>query len=480
VFKQVVQRLLNQSGFSLQRKSSVDRLLSDNAAAQEELQRLRSELRQFKRREIFYAITPDYHAHDKINHIANRIRYFGRADFAELACCIFNGSIINGRIIGQRINEASLLWRATKMSAGPILEIGRELGGSTLVLLGASDDRWVVSIDSAPRHDVLADMIFQRPDVAARLKLYEQSSRESIAETEFGMIFIDGDHSYPGICHDIGLYWNSLRSFDGKPPIAAFHDAADNPITYVEPVKRACEELLAEPGVARVVESWGSMLVLEKTADINPDRWYAKDHPEFWQSASPEGSTLRPVVIRGGLRADRPAIKTATTNLLGTGYVDSDDWVKRGLGIERLPLSPENPLRLLRELPESSEHGIERSVALDLSRFSFSAFLRPHQLEIIRLSVMDGNRTPIAYVDFRLSDNSRVEQTFANDQIEIADAGFLFQNGYFCCRLAIVLPTPIPVATFAINAADTMGKTSYQGDSRRGFFLNLSSVREIL
>jgi hypothetical protein len=94
---------------------------------------------------------------------------------------------------------------------------------------------------------------------------------------------------------------------------------------------------------------------------------------------------------------------------------------------------------------------------------------------------MDRNRVPLAYADFTLTDNSRVEQTFTNERVGIVDAGFLFQNGYFRCGLAVVLPTPIPAATLAINALDATGKkVSYQGDGQRGFFLNLSSVREIL
>ncbi len=474
MFKQAVQQLFNFAGLSVHRAATIESLL-------QETERLRAELRQHKDREIFYAITEDYHANEKKVSIVNGIADFGKADFAELACCIFAGSISNGRIIGQRINEAALLWRAAKMSSGPILEVGREFGGSTLLLLGASERRPMVSVDSAPRHVALADKVFKRPDVARRLKLYDQSSREEIAETEFGMIFIDGDHSYPGICHDIATFWNSLRSFDGKPPLAAFHDAADNPITFVEPVKHACEQLLAEPGIARVVESWGSMLVLEKIGNIDPDRWYAKDHPEFWQQyADPGEPVLKPAVIRGRLRADQPPIETGPDNLLGTDYVDTDAWIKRGFEIERAQLAPENPLRLLRELPEMGEHGIEKTVPLNLSRLRFSAFLRPYRLDTIRLSVRQLDRAVLASVDFVLDERSRIGLAFAKPGVEIINAEFLFQNGYFRCDLAIALPAPLASAVFAVNALDSSGPlTVYQGDRRRGFFINLSSVREI-
>ena len=165
---------------------------------------LQKALQERDNREILYRTTEDYQAHDKMRHIVRRIPDFGHADFAELSCWLFAASLNNHRVVHQRIDEASLLWRAVKMSGGPILEVGRAAGGSTLLLLGASENRPVVSIDRAPFHAFIAEEVFQRPDVAARLKLYVQTSREPIAENEFGMIFIDADHSYEGICHDIG------------------------------------------------------------------------------------------------------------------------------------------------------------------------------------------------------------------------------------------------------------------------------------
>ncbi|MCU1295535.1 MAG: hypothetical protein JWP08_4385 [Bryobacterales bacterium] len=125
-------------------------------------------------------------------------------------------------MVHQRIDEGSLLWRAVKMSEGPVLEVGRAAGGSTIVLLGASGARPVVNIDRALFHAFIAEDVFQRPDVASRLKLDVQTSGEPIAEVGFGMGFIDADHSYEGICPDIGMFWNKLKSFDGKPPLAAF------------------------------------------------------------------------------------------------------------------------------------------------------------------------------------------------------------------------------------------------------------------
>lgn len=497
MIKDTVQGLLSRAGLSLHRKSSIDCLLQENerfkqqfngatkpAAVEdltpdEERERLKAKIHDY---EIRYATTEDYHALDKQKRTVDRIGRFGEADFAELSCWIFASSLINHRIVHERIDEGSLLWRSVKMSRGPILEVGRAAGGSTLVLLGASGERSVVSIDRAPYHAEIADYVFRRPDVRSRLKLYVQTSREPIVENAFGMMFIDADHSYEGVCHDIATFWPMLKSFDGKPPLAAFHDAADNPITYVEPVKHACEELLAEPGAARVVESWGSMLVLEKTGEINPDRWYAKEHLAFWeQVADRDHPVLRPKVVRAQLYRERPALRLGEVNLFGDANVDDASWIKRGMMVERLQLNEDNPLRRLRETRETNEHGIEKSIPLNISRFNFLVFLRPHRVETIRLSILDHDRSPLAQVDFAFGDGGGIRRNVAASGVQITDAAFLYRNGYFGCDLAITLPRPLASATFAVNALDPSGeKAIYPGDGQRGLFINLWSVREIL
>lgn len=497
MIKDTVQGLLNRAGVSLHRKSSIDRLLQENErfkqqfngatkpvavedlTLDEERERLRAKIRDY---EIRYATTEDYHALDKQKRIVDQLGRFGEADFAALSCWIFASSLINHRIVHERIDEGSLLWRAVKTSRGPILEVGRAAGGSTLILLGASGERPVVSIDRAPYHAEIADYVFRRPDVRSRLKLYVQTSREPIAESAFGMMFIDADHSYEGVCHDIATFWPLLKSFDGKPPLAAFHDAADNPITYVEPVKHACEELLAEPGAARVVESWGSMLVIEKTGNIDQDKWFAKEHLAFWEQFADRGHpVLRPQIVRAHLYRARPALRLGEANLLGDANVDDPSWIKRGMTVEHLQLNEDNPLRRLRETQEKSEHGIEKSVPLNISRLNFSVFLRPDRLDTVRLSILDRDRSPLAQVDFAFGDGGGIRQNVAASGVQIVDGAFLYRNGYFGCDLAIALPHPLASATFAVNALDRSGeKAIYPGDGQRGLFINLWSVREIL
>ena len=505
MLKEFVQGFLNRAGYALHRKGTVDRLLRENerlrgglngvvalsvtgspahANIQDECEWLRAELRKHEEHRVRYLTTEDYGASDKMKRIVDGISDFGHADFAELSCWIFASSLINHRVVHQRIDEGSMLWRAVKMSGGPILEVGRAAGGSTLVLLGASGSRPVVSIDRDPFHAPISEQIFHRADVSRRLKLYRQTSREPIPENEFGMMFIDADHSYEGICHDIATFWNQLKSFDGKPPLAAFHDAADNPINQVDAVMKACRELAAERGVARVVESWGSMLVLEKIGDLDQDRWYTKELSGFWkQYVTPEYPILKPKIVRGSMYPECVTPKLASVNLLGEKNNEDDSWIKHGINIERaqLDVGSDNPARLLCETPESGEHGIEKSIALNISRFNFSVFLRPHLLKTVRISILDKNRSPIAYADFELGAMSRIAKTFTQPGADIIDANFLYRNGYFGCNLAVGLPTILASATFAVNALDESGTgTTYLGNGVRGFFTNLSSVREIL
>jgi hypothetical protein len=429
-----------------------------------------------------HATTEDYGAHEKMERSVDRIGDFGSADFADLASWIFASSLTNHRVIHQRIDEGSLLWRAVKMSGGPILELGRAAGGSTLVLLGASGSRTVISIDRAPAHSFIAQRVFERPDVEGRLKLYRQSTREAIGESEFGMMFVDGDHSYDGVCHDIATFWNKLKSCDGKPPFAAFHDAADNPISYVEPVRRACLELLAEPGAARIVEDWGSMLVVEKTGDIDSDRWYAKEDSRFWTQYGDQGHpTVAPKITNARLSGLEAPRQWGAVNLLGEENVEDPSWIKQGLTVEPVKgFGADNPLRLLRETRGTSEHRIAKTVTLDCAQFCFSVFLRPCRAGALRLSVNRPGSGELGHVDFRLGAQPGVGATAVEAGGTIANAGFSYRNGYFHCEFGLRLAAPLEAATFGIYVLDATQQTgAYAGSRDRGFFMNLSSVREI-
>jgi len=502
-----IRRLLNHFGLSLHRKANIDRLLREFARLQAlaaaageptsepplpvatgqreggatlraDYDKIRAALDWYEDRRRFFLTTEDFDARDKQKKLVDGIRNFGQCDFADLACWIFASSLSNHRIMHQRIDEGASLWRAVKMSGGPILEVGRAAGGSTICILGASGDRDVVSIDRNPTFPALTEQVFSRPDVRRRLTLYTQSSREPIREDQFGMLFLDGDHSYEGVCHDIAEFWNNLRSFDGKSPLAAFHDAAENPIAYVSAVKRACDELIAEPGVARVVETWGAMLVLEKLADIDQERWYAKEDRAAWKRfARPGYAALSPSRIRGRLKPEGGPLRRGSVNLLGSD--DLESWIKNGVELELHHLEADNPVRLVRETTQHGVHGLEKQVKVGVASFAVAMFLRPVGLKRLRVAVDGAARTRLAQIDFDLTDTSGMFDAVGSTGIEVLDASFLYENGFFRCELCVAASATVPLATIAVETLDDANARNHVGSPNRGFLMNLASVREL-
>ena len=508
LLKASAQGVLDHFGLSIHRKAGIERLrwelerldgapsaassgppatlqaLGDVTAGDRRLraeyEKSRAALAWYEVRKHSFDTTEDYDALEKYKGLVDSVGDFGACDFSDLTPWLFASSPSNHRILHQRIDEGSSLWRAVKATAGPIVEVGRAAGGSTVTILGASGDRPVVSIDRDPQSCTITEYVFVRPEVRRRLTLYTQSSREPIRETEFGMMFIDGDHSYEGVCHDIATFWNSLKPLDGKPAFAVFHDAAENPITFVEPVKRACDELIGERGVARVVESWGAMLVVEKLGDIDQNRWYAKEDKAFWRWIDKSGNSARPPqTISMRLHPDRPQPKKGTINYLGGDNLDQGAWIKTGVVLERPYREADNPVRLVRDTAETGAHGIERTAKLGVARFGLTAFVRPINATSLRLSILGADRTPLGNVDFELGQKGRIIGPHTGSGVEIVDAAFLYGNGFFRCELSLAAPQPVAQATVAVNCLSESGEFSYRGSGGRGFFMNLASLREL-
>ena len=221
--------------------------------------------------------------------------------FEDLAW-LFTCDSRNRGLIRQGFDEAALLWKAVKASSGNILEIGRNLAGSTVLLAAAADEaRVIYSIDNrSNEHRACKNYLAQLPN-NERVRLLVADSRMPLANGRFGMLFIDGDHTFEGVLADVVAHWNALESVDNKPALAAFHDAlpndnfkwrdADRRLNrvwtrlknkfrkrqkaevapdYSPGVKRVCDELVRQ-GAAMRWSSTGSMLVLQKMADLPPN-----------------------------------------------------------------------------------------------------------------------------------------------------------------------------------------------------------------
>ena len=207
----------------------------------------------------------------------------------------------NRGLIRQGFDEAALLWKAVKATAGNVLEIGRNFGGSTVLLAAAAAKREIYSIDVRSHEDSVCKNYLTRTGNKERVHLLVTDSRKTLPDLVFGLLFVDGDHSFEGILADVVAHWNSLKGHDGNLALAAFHDALPNdnfkwrdadrrlhrfwtrlknkfrkrqkPTVapdYEPGVQRVCEELVRQ-GAASKWQSAGSMLVLKKLADLPRD-----------------------------------------------------------------------------------------------------------------------------------------------------------------------------------------------------------------
>ena len=220
--------------------------------------------------------------------------------FEDLAW-LFTCDSRNRGLIRQGFDEAALLWKAVKVTSGNILEIGRNFGGSTVLLAAAAPARDIYSIDNRSNEDPGCKKYLTVAENNRRVHLLVTDSRESLADFSCGFLFVDGDHSFEGVLADVVAHWNSLRGQDGALALAAFHDAVPNdnfkwrdaerrlhrirtqvknkfrkrqkPIVapdYEPGVLRVCDQLQRQ-GAAAKWNSAGSMLVLQKLTDLPPD-----------------------------------------------------------------------------------------------------------------------------------------------------------------------------------------------------------------
>lgn len=214
---------------------------------------------------------------------------------------LFSCDSRNRGIIRQGFDEAALLWKAVKATAGNILEIGRNRAGSTVLLAAAGYGRSVYSVDIKSKYDALCREFLARPENKERVHLLVADSRQPLSNLKFGFLFIDGDHTFEGVLADVAAHWNALQLSGRNSPLAAFHDALPNENfkwrdtdrrvnrlwirlknkfrkrqkpeiapDYEPGVFRVCDELVRQ-GLATRWRSAGSMLVLRKLADLPRD-----------------------------------------------------------------------------------------------------------------------------------------------------------------------------------------------------------------
>jgi predicted O-methyltransferase YrrM len=155
----------------------------------------------------------------------------------------------NRGIIAQDFDEAAYLWKIiTQIQPLNILEIGRWLGGSTILQCAAASqykNGFVTSIDikvKAP--DFAKDDLIENHLKKLNLNNYQlivSSSFDYVFPKQIDLAFIDGDHSYEGVKKD---FENTIKYLADDGHIL-FHDSCNSRpfATNHEPVAKLMSEI---------------------------------------------------------------------------------------------------------------------------------------------------------------------------------------------------------------------------------------------
>ena len=154
--------------------------------------------------------------------------------FEDLAF-LFSSNQLNHGVASLQIDEAALLYRLGRdVTTGPIAEIGRFKGGSTLIFAAALRDGpelWSYDFHVALRPDMPGEQLdaelrqaLERFGLAHKVRLIVGDSRTADPpRVPLELLFIDGDHSYEGAKADYERWGERVRPAGHL----LFHDAVD-------------------------------------------------------------------------------------------------------------------------------------------------------------------------------------------------------------------------------------------------------------
>jgi predicted O-methyltransferase YrrM len=177
---------------------------------------------------------------------------------------LFASHQANRGILAQDVDEAAYIWKTiTDRKPANILEIGRWLGGSTVLIASAAAQYGgtLVSVDlkvKAPeyaRDELIKDHLARIG--LANFSLNIGSSFDFNPGRTIDLAFIDGDHSYEGVKKDL---LNTLKYVRPGADLL-FHDScATRPFaTNHLPVAKLMKEMAAEPSKYTLVREMGSI-----------------------------------------------------------------------------------------------------------------------------------------------------------------------------------------------------------------------------
>jgi predicted O-methyltransferase YrrM len=154
--------------------------------------------------------------------------------FEDLAL-LFSSNQLNHGVASLQLDEAALLYRlARDVQTGPVAEIGRFKGGSTVIFacaLPEGVELWSYDLHVALRPDLSGEQLdaelrdaLERLGVAHKVHLVVGDSHTvDPPSAPLELLFVDGDHSYEGAKADFER-WGAFVRTGGH---LLFHDAVD-------------------------------------------------------------------------------------------------------------------------------------------------------------------------------------------------------------------------------------------------------------
>jgi predicted O-methyltransferase YrrM len=153
------------------------------------------------------------------------------AAFEDLSF-LLSSNVLNHGIAALRLDEAAFLYRLARSldKGATVAEIGRFIGGSTLLLAAATTNAEIHSYDLPVRYGFSGEEFdrelrhaLSRYGLEARVRLVVADSKSADPPARpCDLVFLDGDHSYSGVRVDYEHWRSSVRTGGGH---LVFHDA---------------------------------------------------------------------------------------------------------------------------------------------------------------------------------------------------------------------------------------------------------------
>jgi predicted O-methyltransferase YrrM len=152
--------------------------------------------------------------------------------FEDIAPIVLSSNTANRGVSAMSLVEVAHLWRLARSSpTKTLIEVGRERGGSTLVMAAAmASDSTLHSYDPQSKHGTQGREFDQQLGRALALYGLEQRVRIHAEDSKtatppdgaYGLVLIDGDPTYAGTFSDFERFGRKL----GHGGHVLFHDAA--------------------------------------------------------------------------------------------------------------------------------------------------------------------------------------------------------------------------------------------------------------